>query len=81
MNPATDLDVLIARGFGEAEAKSALQQTRGDIDLAVRLLARGESEGADWAQETRGEWKDSVSINGISNSSGRALRKSSFYFR
>jgi hypothetical protein len=81
MEPATDLEILIKKGFPEDEAKKALLETRGNLKAAVVYLTRGDTGSRSWGQETAHEWVDNVSSTDLLTSTGRAIRKSTYHLR
>lgn len=91
MEPATDLEILIRKGFDENEAKRALQQTRGNLEASILYLTRGGNGNSDgneitslgngWNQETGNEWLDNVNSSELLTATGRAIRKSMYYLR
>lgn len=78
MEPATDLDILVSRGFGREESQQALRQTRGDVDAATRLMVTGQGIET-WADSIPGEWRDNIDSQVSFNAKCRALWKSKFY--
>jgi hypothetical protein len=82
MEPATDLEILVKKGFPESDAKRALLETRGNLEAAVLYLARGpDSVGNSWSGETAHEWVDNVNSGELLTSAGRAIRKSTYHLR
>jgi hypothetical protein len=82
MEPATDLEILVSKGFLESEAKRALLETRGNLEASIVYLTRGpESVGSSWSGETAHEWVDNVSSGEFMTSTGRAIRKSTYHLR
>lgn len=80
MEPATDLDILLKKGFQEEESKKALQETQGNLEAAIIFLTKGNISNS-WTKETANEWVDNVSSTSLLTSTGRAIRKSAYHLR
>lgn len=78
MEPATDLDILVKRGFERDEAQRALRETHGNIDAAAKLMVTGETIG-EWAGSAPGDWRDNADSQMSFNAMSRALCKSEYY--
>lgn len=81
MEPATDLDILIRKGFDESEARQALHQTRGNLEASILYLTRGQGTSGGWNRETGNEWLDNVNSSELLTETSRAIRKSIYYLR
>jgi hypothetical protein len=78
MEPATDLDNLIRRGFGEDESKHALAATRGNVDDAVNILMSKRVD-VSWTTESANDWKNNKTNARAKTAEARALWKSPYY--
>lgn len=82
MEPATDLDILLKKGFTEEESKRALNETRGNLEAAIIYLTKGSvAVSNSWSKETANEWVDNVNSTSLLTSTGRAIRKSTYHLR
>jgi hypothetical protein len=78
MEPATDLDILVKRGFDREEAQNALRETQGNVDAAVKLMITGHTV-TEWAGSAPGDWRDNADSQISFNAKSRALCKSEYY--
>eukprot|EP01041_Mallomonas_annulata_P006916 gene6916-14049_t len=82
MDPATDLDILVRKGFSEDIARSALQRAHGDVRHAALILRDGNRDTS-WLNETVDQWIDNTPSTAMAsiNAESRALTKSPVYVR
>lgn len=85
---ATDLDLIIAQGYSQLEAKIALRNTHGDRHAAVSLLVnqshgrRKEVNESQWRNEKDDDWVSYINTSSLPfDAESRALLKSPIYAR
>mmetsp|Transcript_35547 Transcript_35547/g.36226 ORF Transcript_35547/g.36226 Transcript_35547/m.36226 type:complete len:504 (+) Transcript_35547:302-1813(+) len=82
MEPATDLAILVKKGYSEKEARLALETAQGDLKQAALILRDGSNRDTSWLQNTANEWVDNVPQTSLpTNAESRALWKSPIYVR
>ena len=62
---ATDIDILVARGFSADQARRALKASHGNLKLAVEILRREMTASArpsdsSWLKESPDDWTDYI---------------------
>ena len=79
---ATDLDILVRKGYSESNARDALKISGGNLQQALLILRDGDRRDTSWMKETLDQWVDNVPSSALPTSAeSRALWKSPVYVR